>query len=129
MLIEWTLLNEFKTPIKKGDLKCKTTHKLRQKQFDVLNDEYWKFLIYNNPSFATTNFAEVCLDFAFDFKFCDLLILMAIISQKQTLTTVNSLKVVEIILSKIWKLYRSPTPLSTSGWFVQQNAFFVSLTL
>ena len=65
MLIEWTLLNEFETPIKKGDLKCKTTHKLRQKQFNILNDEYWKFLIYNNPSFAITKFAEVCLDIAF----------------------------------------------------------------
>ena len=37
-------------------------------------------------------------------KFCDLLILMAIISQKQTLATVNSLKVVEIVLSKILEL-------------------------
>ena len=54
-----TLLNEFETPIKKGDLKYKTTHKLRQKQFNILNDEYWKFLIYNNP------FAEVCLYIAF----------------------------------------------------------------
>ena len=44
MLIEWTLLNEFETPIKKGDLKYKTTHKLRQKQFNILNDEYWKLL-------------------------------------------------------------------------------------
>ena len=66
----------------KGDFKCKTTHKLHRKQFNVLNDEYWKFFIYNNPSFATTNFAEVCLDIAFDFKFRDLLILMAIFSQK-----------------------------------------------
>ena len=57
--------------------------------------------MYNNPSFATTNFAEICLNIAFDFKFCDLLILMAIISQQQTLATVNSLKVVEIILSKV----------------------------
>ena len=65
MLIEWTLLNEFKIPIKKGEFKCKTTHKLRQKQFNILNDEYWKLLIYNNPSFATTNFAEVCLDIVF----------------------------------------------------------------
>ena len=40
MLIEWTLLNEFKIPIKKGDFKCKTTHKLCQKQFNILNDEY-----------------------------------------------------------------------------------------
>ena len=65
MLIEWTLLNEFETPIKKRDFKCKTTHKLRQKQFNILNDEYWKFLIYNNLSFTTTNFEEVCLDIAF----------------------------------------------------------------
>ena len=35
------------------------------------------------------------LDIAFDFKFRDYTILMAIISQKQTLATVNSLKVVE----------------------------------
>ena len=40
MLIEWMLLNEFETPIKKGDFKCKTTHKPRQKQFNILNDEY-----------------------------------------------------------------------------------------
>ena len=60
MLIEWTLLNEFETPTKKGDFTCKTTRKLRQKQFNVLNDEYWKFLIYNNPSFAKTNFVEAC---------------------------------------------------------------------
>ena len=129
MLIEWTLLNEFETPIKIGDIKCKTTHKLRQKQFNIPNDEYWKLLIYSYPSFATTNFAEVCLDIAFDFKFRDLLILMAIISQKQTLATVNSFKVVEIILSKIWKFYHAPAPLPTSGWLVRQNTFFVSLTL
>ena len=78
MLIEWTLLNEFETLKKNGDFKCKTTHKLRQKQFNILKDEYWKFLICNNPSFAATNFAEVCLDNAFDFKFRDLLILMTI---------------------------------------------------
>ena len=129
MLIEWTLLNEFEAPIKIGDFKCKAIHKLRQKQFNILSDEYWKLLIYNNPSFATTNFAEVCLDIAFDFKFRDLLILMAIISQKQTLATVNSLKVVEIILSKIWKFYLAPAPLPNSGWLVRQNNFFFSLTL
>ena len=60
MLIEWTLLNEFETPIKKGDFRCKTTHKLRS---------------------------------------------------KQTPAAVNSLKAVEIVLSKIWKLYRAPAPL------------------
>ena len=123
------ILNEFETPIKIGDFKCKTSHKLRQKQFNIPNDEYWKLLIYNNPSFAATNFAEVCLDIAFDFKFRDLLILMAIISQKQNLATVNSLKLVETILSKILKLYRFPAPLPTSGWLVRQNTFFVSLTL
>ena len=36
MLIEWTLLNEFETPIKRGDFRCKTIHKLRQKQFNIL---------------------------------------------------------------------------------------------
>ena len=46
---------------------------------------------------------------------------MAIISQKQTLATVNSLKVVKIILSKIWKFYHAPTSLPNSGWLVQQN--------
>ena len=129
MLIEWTLLNEFKTPIKIGHFKCKTTHKRPRKQFNILNNEYWKLLVYNNTSFVTRNFAEVCLDIPFHFKFRDLLILMAIISQKQTLATVNSLKVVEVILSKIWKLYRSPAPLSIWGWLVRQNTFFVSLTL
>ena len=129
MLIEWTLLNEFETPIKIGHFKCKKTHKLPRKQFNILNNEYWKLLIYNNPSFATRNFAEICLDIAFDFKFHDLLILMVIILLKQTLATVNSLKVVEIILSKIWKLYRSPAPLPISGWLVRQNTFFFSLTL
>ena len=54
-----------RTPIKKGDLNCKATHNLHQKQFNILNDEYWKFLIENNPSYTTTNFAEVCLDIAF----------------------------------------------------------------
>ena len=54
-----------RNPNQKGDLKSKTIDKLRQKQFNILNDEYWKFFIYNNPSFATTNFAEVHLDIAF----------------------------------------------------------------
>ena len=48
---------------------------------------------------------------------------MAIISQKQTLATVNSLKVVEIILSKIWKLYRAPAPL----WMVSPTEYFLCL--
>ena len=52
-------------PNQKGDLKWKTTYKVRQKQFNILNDEYWKFVIYNNHSFATTNFAEYCLDIPF----------------------------------------------------------------
>ena len=34
MLIEWTLLNKFETPINKA------THKLCQKQFNILNNEY-----------------------------------------------------------------------------------------
>ena len=63
--MEWMLLNEFETPIKKSDFKFKTTHKLRQKQFNIVNYEYWKFFIYNTPSFATINFVEVCLDIAF----------------------------------------------------------------
>ena len=37
MLIEWTLLNEFETLIKSADFKCKTTHKLHQKQSNILN--------------------------------------------------------------------------------------------
>ena len=58
MLIEWTLLNEFETSIKKGDFRLKLIN-------SVKNDEYQKFLIYNNPSFVITKFAEVCLDIAF----------------------------------------------------------------
>ena len=65
MLIGWTLLNEFKTPIKKDDFKCKTTYKLHQKQFSLLNNDYWKLLIYIDPPFTTTIFAEICLDIAF----------------------------------------------------------------
>ena len=99
-----------RNPNQKGDFMCKAAHTLLQKQFIILNNKYWKFLIYNNPSFKIKNFAEFCLDIAFDFKFCDLLILMAIISQKQTLATAASLEVVEIILWKTWKLYHSPTP-------------------
>ena len=53
---------------------------------------------------------------------------MAIILQKQTLVTVNFLKVVEIVLSKIWNFYHAPAPFPSSGWFVQQNTFFFSLT-
>ena len=59
MLIEWMLLNEFETPIKKGDFNCKTTHKLGQKQFNILSNKYWKFLIYNNPLFATRKFVWI----------------------------------------------------------------------
>ena len=79
---------------------------------NILNSVYSKFLInnliYNNPSFATINSAEVCLDI--EFAKINLLILMAINSKKQTLATVNSLEVVEIVLLKIVKLYRAPTP-------------------
>ena len=111
MLIEWTLVNEFETPIKKGGFRCQTTNKLRQKQFNILNDEHWKFLVYNNPSFATTNYAKVLFGHRIrQNKFRDLIILMGINSQKQTLAIVNSLKVVEITLSKIWKLYLPPHP-------------------
>ena len=38
---------------------------------------------------------------------------MTIISQKQTLVTVNSLKVVDIALLEIWKLYQAHAPLHT----------------
>ena len=55
----------FETPMKNGYFKCKTALELRQKQFNNLNSEYLKFLIYDNPSFATTKSAEVCLDIAF----------------------------------------------------------------
>ena len=67
MLIEGMLLNKIQKPIKNGDFKCKTALKLRQKQFNILTSEYSKLLIYmfNNPSFTTTNSAEVCLDIAF----------------------------------------------------------------
>ena len=54
---------------------------------------------------------------------------MAIILQKQTLATVNSLKVVEIVLSKILKLYCPPALLPKPLWLVRQNTCFVSLTL
>ena len=85
----------FETPIKNGDFKRKTTLKLNQKQFNILTSEYSKFLIYNNPSFATTNPTEVCFGHHIrQNKFRDLLVSMPIISQKQTLATVNSLRVV-----------------------------------
>ena len=61
-------------------------------------------------------------------KFHDLLILMAIILQKQAVATVNS-QVVETALSKTLKHYRAPAPLHTPGWLVRQNSCFVSLTL
>ena len=63
MLIEWTLLNDIRNH--NGDFKCKAILKLRQKQFNILSSEYSKFLIYNKPSFATKNSAEVCMDIAF----------------------------------------------------------------
>ena len=65
MLTEGMLLNDTQNPVKNGDFKCKTTPKLHQKQFNILISKYSKFLIYNNPSFTTTNYAEVCLDIAF----------------------------------------------------------------
>ena len=65
MLIEGMLLNDIRNLIKNGHFKCKTTLKLHQKQFNILTSEYSKFLIFNNPSFATTNSAEFCLDVAF----------------------------------------------------------------
>ena len=37
--------------------KYKATLQVRQKQFNIPNNKYLKFLIYNNPSFATTNSA------------------------------------------------------------------------
>ena len=55
----------FKTPIKNGEFKSKTTLKLRQKQFNILNSKYLKLLIYNNPSFTTTNSVEVFLHITF----------------------------------------------------------------
>ena len=54
---------------------------------------------------------------------------MIIISQKQTLATVNLLKVVKNVLSKTLKLYRAPAPLPTRGMQVRQNTCFVLLTL
>ena len=39
-LIEGMLLNDIRNPIKNGDFKCKTTLKLHQKQFNILNSEY-----------------------------------------------------------------------------------------
>ena len=65
MLIEGMLLNDIRNPIKNGDFKCKATLKLHQKQFNILTSEYLKFLTYNNPSFAITSSAEVCLEITF----------------------------------------------------------------
>ena len=65
MLIEGMLLNDIRNPIENSDFKYKTTLKLHQKQFNILTSEYSKFLIHNNPSFASRNFAEVYLDIAF----------------------------------------------------------------
>ena len=48
---------------------------------------------------------------------------MAIILEKQTFATVNSLKVVEMILSKIWKLYRAPILL----WMISPTKYFLCL--
>ena len=46
---------------------------------------------------------------------------MIIISQKQTLATVNLLKVVKNVLSKTLKLYRAPAPLPTLGMHPLSN--------
>ena len=54
----------FELPIK-NHFKSKSALKLRQKQFNILNNKYSKFLINNNPSFATTKPAEIHLDIAF----------------------------------------------------------------
>ena len=54
----------FELPIK-NHFKSKSALKLRQKQFNILNNKYSKFLINNNPSFATTKPAEIYLDIAF----------------------------------------------------------------
>ena len=55
----------FETPIKNGDFKYKTIVKLRQKQFNIINSKYSKFLIYNNHSFAIKNSPEVCFVITF----------------------------------------------------------------
>ena len=101
MLIEWILLNDIRNPIKNGDFKCKTTFKLHQKQFNIITSEYSKFLTYNNPSFATKLSRSLLRHRIRQNKFCDLPTLMAIISRKQILARVNSLKVVKIAVSKI----------------------------
>ena len=54
---------------------------------------------------------------------------MAITSQKQNLSTVNSLKILEIVLSKNLKLYYALPPLPTPEWLLRQSTCFVSLTL
>ena len=97
------------TPVKNDDFKCKTTLKLRQKQFNILKNEYTKFLTYNDPSFVTTNSARSLFRRRIPQNKCyDLLILMAIILQKQTLATVNSLKVVELFCQKYFKTLLCP---------------------
>ena len=81
----WVLLNDTRNPNQKSSIK------LRQKQFNILNNEYSKFLIYNNASLTT--FISLFEHRIHENKFRNLLTLMAIILQ-----TVNSLKVVEIVL-------------------------------
>ena len=126
MLIEWILLNEFKTPIKKGDFKCKTTHKLRRKQFNVLNNKYWKFLIH--PSFATTNFAEVCLDIVFAKINSMILRRWSSFYKTKLLQQLIPSNLQKLFCQKI-ENFTVPAPLPTPGWLVRQNACFVSLTL
>ena len=124
ILIEWILLNDIRNPIKNGNFKCKTTLKLHQKQFNTLTSECSRFLIYNNPSFATKLRRSLFGHRIRQTKFCDLRILMVIISQKQTLATFNSLKVVEISVSKIWKLCCVLAPLPNPQMVSQTEYLF-----
>ena len=117
------LLNDIWPPNQKSP--CKLALKLHQKQFNILNCEYSKFLIYNNPSFEAAKSAEVCLNITFVKINSAIYLFVAIICQKLTLATVNSLKVVEIVLSEIWKLYRALHPSPTLEWLVQYNICFV----
>ena len=104
MLIEWTLLNDIRNPIKNRDFKCKATLKFCEKQFNIVNSEYSKFFLYNNLLFITANSAEDFLDF----EFVKINYFNGHHFVKKSLATVNSLKSVEIVLSKILKLYRTP---------------------
>ena len=100
------------------DIKYQTTPKLHQKQFNILNIEYST----RNNKLRRSLFGHRIRQN----KFRDLLILMAIISQKQILAIVNSLKVVEIVFPKMLKLPLVLAPLPTSR--MEENTCFVSLT-